>query len=88
MDGTNGRRIPFSVLATTTPKLLVDAGSRQALLIYNNTAGNILVGATGTVGTLGTVIPTNTAFWDLFSSDAWWVVTSSSSGTVSGFMVV
>lgn len=88
MEGTNGRRISFSVLATTTPKLLYDNGSRQYLVIYNNTSGNILIGSSGTVASGGTIIPTNTAFHDLFSSEAWWVVAQSGSGTVSGFAVI
>jgi hypothetical protein len=87
MEATNGRRVPFSVLATTTPKLLYDVGSRQYLLIFNNTSGNIYLGASGT-GANGLIIPPNTAFHDLFSSDAWWVSTPSSSGTVSGFAVI
>lgn len=88
MQGTDGRRIPFSVLATTTPKLLYGVGSRQYLCIFNNTSANILIGSSGTVASLGTIIPTNTAFHDLFSSDEWWVVTQSGSGTVSGFSVI
>jgi hypothetical protein len=89
MEGTNGRRVSFNVVAVTSPKLLVDAGTRQCVLIFNNTSGNIYLGGSGTVGNAGgLVLPTNTAFWDLFSSDAWWVATPSSSGTVSGFSVL
>lgn len=88
MFGTNGKRSHFSVIATTTPKLLYDSGSRQFLLIYNNTQGNILIGPSGTVANAGTIVPPDTAFYDNFSSDAWWVVTSAGSGTVSGFAVL
>jgi hypothetical protein len=87
MEATNGKRIPFSVLATTTPKLLYGVGSRQYLCIYNNTSGNIQIGSSGTMSN-GLIVPTNTAFHDLFSSDEWWVIASSGSGTVSGFAVI
>lgn len=88
MEPAEGVRLHFSVVATTTPKLLVDAMSRHCVVICNNTSGNIRVGYSGTVSTLGTLIPTAQVFHDLFSSDEWWVVTESGTGTVSGYAVI
>lgn len=82
---TNGRRSEFQQIAVTVPKLLVGKGSRQCVLIYNNTSGNLYLGNSGTSTPL--VLPTNTAHWDMFSSDEWWAWTPSSSGTVSGYVV-
>lgn len=81
----DGRRLHFSVIATTTPKLLVDAGGRHAVVISTDAA--IRIGATGSVATLGFAIPANTGFVDNYSTDAWWVVTPSGSGTVTGFVI-
>lgn len=88
MESTNGRRVHFSVLATTTPKLLVGAGSRQCVVIHNGSSGNVTIGPSGTLATIGMVLGTTLTFHDLFSSDEWWVVTPSSSGTVDGYMVI
>lgn len=87
MEGTNGRRVHFSVLATTTPKLLVDKGSRQCVVFYNSAAVGVYLGYSGT-GANGLSLGANSAFHDLFSSDEWWVTASSSSGTVSGYVVI
>lgn len=88
MDGTNGRRNPFSVLATTSPKILVGAGGRQCVVIHNGTSGNIYLGTSGTVASLGMILGSGNIFHDLFSSDEWWVTTASGSGTVDGYSVI
>lgn len=88
MESVNGRRVHFNLLATTTPKLLIPEGNRQAAVIVNGTAGNIYLGYSGTLTSVGIVLATNGAFHDLFSSDEWWVATSTSSGTVSGYTVI
>lgn len=88
MEPTSGKRIPFQVLATTTPKLVVGAGSRQAVVFVNNTSVNIYLGASGTLTSLGLVLGAGLVFHDLFTSDEWWTQSASSSGTVSGYTVV
>jgi hypothetical protein len=88
MEATTGRRSPFQVLATTTPKLVVGAGSRQAVVFVNNTSGDVYLGASGTLTSLGFILGTGLVFHDLFSSDEWWVQASSSSGTISGYTVI
>lgn len=88
MEATTGKRNHFQVLATTTPKLVVGAGSRQCVVIYNNSSGNMYIGLSGSLLTLGMVLPSNTPYTDMFSSDEWWAVTSSGSGTVSGYTVI
>lgn len=86
MEATNGKRIPFQVLATTTPKLLVQAGSRQAVVFVNNASVNMYLGASGSPVPL--VLGAGLVFHDLFTSDEWWAWSSSSSGTVSGYTVI
>lgn len=86
MEGTTGRKSMFSVLATTTPKLLIDGGSRQCVVIYTG-ASSVYLGITGTNPATWMLVPANTVFHDMFSSDAWWCSTPSSSGTVSGYSV-
>lgn len=88
MDAGIGKRIHFQVIATTTPKLLVESGTRQALVIVNAAAGDVYLGASGTLATQAMVLGTGLQHFDLFSSDEWWVKTASSSGTVSGYLVI
>lgn len=88
MEPVNGRRVPFSILATTTPKLLVDAGSRQCVVVYNASGSDVRLGASGSLSSLGVLVPSNMQFHDLFTNDDWWVLTTSGSGTVSGYVVV
>lgn len=88
MEPNNGQRIHFNVLATTTPKLLLPAGSRQAATFVNNTGGDIYLGYSGSLTSVGIVLASKGAFHDLFSADEWWVATSSGSGTVTGFSVI
>lgn len=82
----DGRRMHFNLIATTTPKLIVGAGVRHAVVILGD--ASIRIGHSGTVATQGLLIPANTGFTDNYSSDDWWVVTPSSSGTVTGFVVL
>lgn len=82
----DGRRIHFNVIATQTPKLLVGAGGRQALVLSTNAA--VIIGHSGSIATLGITIPANQGFVDNYSTDEWWVYAASSSGTVGGFIVV
>lgn len=81
----DGRRSHFNIIATATPKLLVGAGSRHAIVITTNAA--VRIGHSGTVATLGLLIPADQGFTDNYTSDEWWVVAPSSSGTVTGFIV-
>jgi hypothetical protein len=85
MEGTNGKRIHFSVLATTTPKLLIGGGSRQAVTFTSTV--DVYLGYSGTSSS-GMLLGAGKTSYDLFSSDEWWATTPSSSGTVSGFIVI
>lgn len=80
-----GTRIHFNVIATSTPKLLVGAGSRHAIVITTDAA--VRIGYSGTVSS-GVLIPADQGFTDNYTADEWWVVAPSSSGTVTGFIVV
>lgn len=82
----DGKRMHFNIVATSTPKLLVGAGGRHAVVITTDAA--IRIGHSGTVATLGLLIPANQGFTDNYTTDDWWVVAPTSSGTVTGFVVV
>lgn len=86
MEGTNGRRNHFTVIVTTTPKLVVGAGSRQAVTFVGG-AVDVYLGYSGTLPNTGVLLGANNTFHDLFSSDEWWAASSSSSGTLTGFVV-
>lgn len=82
----DGHRNHFVVIATATPKLIVGAGNRNALVFTTDAA--IRVGmSSGTLSTEGMIVPANQGFTDNYSTDEWWVIASSGSGTVSGFTV-
>lgn len=87
MNGTNGRRQHFTVLATTIPKLLIGAGSRQAVTFVGG-AVDAYLGYSGSLSSNGVLLPAGSVFYDLFSSDEWWVATASNSGTVTGYITV
>lgn len=87
-EGVDGRRIHFSVLATTTPKLLVDKSGRQALVIYNAASVNVRIGLSGSLSSQGMLLGALLTHYDLFSNDEWWVLSESSSGTVCGYYVI
>jgi hypothetical protein len=86
----SGHRIHFrKINPATSPFLIVGAGVRQTILIVNEDSTNaIRVGASGTVSTLGTLIPAGQSLADNYSQDEYWAYAPSSSGTVSGFIVV
>lgn len=81
-----GTRIHFNIVATSTPKLLVSAGSRHAIVITTNAA--VRIGYSGTVASSGLLVPADQGFTDNYTADDWWVVAPTSSGTVTGFVVV
>ena len=86
MFPVNGRRIPFAVIATSTPKLIVGEGGRWAFTMTTNIA--VRIGSSGTLSTLGTLIPADNGFTDSYTMDEYWVIAPTSSGTVTGFIVV
>jgi hypothetical protein len=81
----DGRRIHFNLIATSTPKLIVGAGARHAVVIATN--ADIRIGFSGTVASQGLLIPADNGFTDNYTADDWWVVAPTSSGTVTGFVV-
>lgn len=83
-----GTRAHFNVLATTTPKLLVGAGGRHAFVLVNETAVTVRIGYSGSLASLGMGIPASQGFTDNYSRDEYWIKSDSSSGTISGFIVI
>lgn len=82
-----GERIHFRMVFTTTPRLLVLGGSRQAVVFVNETASAVRIGHSGTVATQGLYLPAATSFSDNYSQDEYWARAESGSGTISGFIV-
>lgn len=90
MDKTpaSGRRSHFSKIVAQTPVLLVGAGGRHAVVFSNVGGADIRIGPSGSLSSIGMIIPAGQGFTDNYSVDDWWAVASSSSGTVSGFTVI
>jgi uncharacterized protein YjlB len=84
----SGRRVHFSKVVGQVPLLLVGEGGRHALVFSNTGGADVRVGHSGSLSTLGMIIPAGQGFTDNYSTDDWWAVAASSSGTVSGFLVV
>lgn len=86
IKAAEGRRVHFLITGTTTPRLIVGEGMRQAVVFVNESATfGIRVGNSGSVATLGTYIPPSQALADNYTYGDWWLV---GSGTlVSGFVV-
>lgn len=84
-----GHRIHFRIVRPSAAQfLIVGAGVRQTVLIVNEDSTNaIRVGASGTVNTLGTLIPAGQSLADNYSQDEYWGYAPSNSGTISGFIV-
>jgi hypothetical protein len=83
-----GHRIHFTaVQATTTPKLLVGADGRHAVVFVVN-GGAVRIGHSGSIASQRIYIPDGQGFTDNYSADQWWVYAASGSGSVSGFIVV
>jgi hypothetical protein len=82
-----GNRIHFRKIFTTTPVLLAPGAERNQIVFVNETASAVRVGLSGTVATLGMYLGSGVLFTDDYTRDEWWAVTSSGSGTISGFVV-
>jgi len=83
-----GSRIHFSKIVAQSPVLLCDHGTRHALVLSNTGGADIRIGFSGSIATLGMVVPAGQGFTDNYSQDEWWAFAASSSGTVSGFAVI
>lgn len=87
MDSPIGaRRIQFAVIATQTPKLIVGEGARWAFTMSTDAA--VRIGASGSIATMGMIIPANNGFTDNYSYAEYWVYAPTSSGTVTGFILI
>lgn len=86
-DSTVGYREHFQItLASGTPKY-IGGGNRDAIYIFNEGGPNIRIGnPSGTLATLGTLLPSGTGILDAFSDDPWWAFATATC-TVSGFIV-
>ena len=78
-----GHRIHFTKIVAQVPVLLVGEGGRHAFVVSTDAAIRI-----GYSGTAGMTIPANQGFTDNYSTDEYWAYAASSSGTVTGFIVI
>jgi hypothetical protein len=83
-----GRRIHFSRVVSQTPVLLAQEGGRHAFVMTNIGSADVRVGFSGSLSTLGILVPGNAGYSDNYSMDEYWAVAASGSGTVSGFIVI
>jgi len=84
-----GQKRYFRKFIGTQPVLLAD-GTRYEFYAMLESGNAVRLGESGTVASgLGALlITTGSVLQDKSSGDAWWGVTSSGSGTVSGYVVV
>lgn len=83
-----GTRTPFrTIVGSSVPVLLVSASHRWGVVIVNEGSTVLKVGTSGTVSATGIGVPASQSLSDTFSSDEYWGLFVSSSGTVSGFYV-
>jgi len=84
-----GKREHIRKAVTAVPTLLfTDDSGRDAVVMYNDGPQDVKIGHSGTVATLGMTLAAYQGFTDNYSKDAWWGITVTSSGTISGFKVI
>jgi hypothetical protein len=85
-----GIRFHFRVTAgTSTPVLAIPPATRLHAVMFNEGPSPVRISTpSGTVSSIGMLLPSGTYFYDYFSDDDWWVqAVGAASGTVSGFLV-
>lgn len=88
IKSAQGQRVHFSKLVAQVSTLLVGQGNRHAVVFTNTGGADVRIGPSGSLSSLGMVLPAGQGFTDNYSTDEWWAVAASSSGTVSGFSVI
>jgi hypothetical protein len=92
MAGEEDKGVKFHFRATagtSAPALVCPPASRLHAVFFNEGPSPVRMGTpSGTVSTIGMLLPSGTYFYDYFSDDDWWIqAVGASSGTVSGFLV-
>lgn len=87
-DETSAHREHFKLVTSSGTPVYLGGGDRISIYIFNEGPDNVrLCNSSGTVYTLGVLLPSGTWLTDPFSDDSYWAGATSSSGTVSGFIV-
>lgn len=87
-DSAVGFREHFRITVPSAVPVYIGGGSRDVIYIFNEGGPDIRIGnPSGTVSSLGTLLPSGMGVLDAYSDDPWWVQAVSASGTVSGFIV-
>ena len=85
---TSQNRAHFKfVVPSAYPVLIVGAGPRHTLFIVNEGADATRIGPSGSIATEGMYMATKTTFEDGYSTDEWWAIAPSASGSGSGYIV-
>ena len=85
----DGKRVEFArQVIDSNQVLIITPQNRWAFVIYNEGPATVLMGHSGTPESHWMALEAGNGFTDNYSHDDWYLVTESSSGTVSGFSVV
>lgn len=92
MAGEDDRGVKFHFRVTPgtgAPVLVCPGANRLHAAFFNEGPSPVRIGTpSGTVATIGMLLPSGSYFYDYFSDDDWWgVAVGASSGTISGFLV-
>lgn len=94
MAGEEDRGVKFFFRATaltSAPVLAVAPATRIHCVMFNEGPSPLRIGSSyisGSLSTLGMLLPSGATFYDYYSDDDWWIqAVGAASGTVSGFIV-
>ena len=92
MSAEDERGIKFHFRATAgtgAPALACPPANRLFVRFFNEGPSPLRIGTpSGTVSTLGILLPSGAVLEDSYSDDDWWILAvGASSGTVSGYLV-
>lgn len=76
------------VVPSAYPVLLHPDVVRDAILIINEGTQAVRVGHSGTVSSIGAYLAGGATLADNYSMDEYWAIATSSSGAVSGFVIL
>lgn len=87
-DESRGFKVHFRVTAGTGAPVLVCDGNRLQAYLFNEGPSPVRVGQTGSVSSIGTLLPSGASLTDNYSDDQWWFqAVGAASGSISGFIV-
>ncbi len=83
-----GIKFFFRVIAGSGVPVKITDGNRITCVMLNEGPGPLRIGTpSGTLSSLGILLPSGTYHVDNYSDDDWWAIATTSSGTLSGYIV-